>query len=136
MKKILGIVVLGLVLGGCDNIGSSKTTFKDCFNISSYTKEDDNPFDEHTFEIDRDNKNIVRTMVWNDEIKKAIEKVDKKEIPKISQENLKIVSLGDKYITAKYNNDGSEYVFNLSEKTIEKTLKRNSGDIQLKITCK
>ena len=117
-------------------IFNCKTIFKDCYNQSSYTSKKDTVFDEHTFEIDKDNKNIVRTMVWNDEDRKAIEKIDKKEIPKVSQENLKIISIGDKYISAKYNNDGSKYVFNLSEKTIEKTVRLSSGDTQLKMICK
>ena len=136
MKKLLGIVVLGLLIGACDNISNSKTTFKDCYTQSSYTSKKNTVFDEHTFEIDRDNKTIVRTMVWNDEVRKAIEKVDKKTIPKVSQENMTIISIGDKYITAINNYNGYEYVFNLNEKTIEYTAEFNSGDKQLKIICK
>ena len=133
MKKLLAIIVLGLLIASCDNIGSSKTTFKDCYFKG---EKDDNLFDEHTFEIDKDNKTIVRTMVWNDEVRKAIEKVDKKTIPKVSQENMTIISIGDKYITAINNYNGYEYVFNLNEKTIEYTAEFNSGDKQLKIICK
>ena len=136
MKKLLSIIVLGLLIGACDNISNSKTTFKDCYTQSSYTSKKNTVFDEHTFEIDRDNKTIVRTMVWNDEVRKAIEKVDKKTIPKVNQENMTIISIGDKYITAINNYNGYEYVFNLNEKTIEYTAEFNSGDKQLKIICK
>jgi hypothetical protein len=136
MKKILSIIVLGLLIGACDNISNSKTTFKDCYTQSSHSSERDDVFDEHTFEIDKDNKTIVRTMVWNDKVRKAIEKVDKKTIPKVSQENMTIISIGDKYITAINNYNGYEYVFNLNEKTIEYTAEFNSGDKQLKIICK
>ena len=136
MKKLFSVIVLGLLIGACDNISNSKTTFKDCYTQSSYTSKKNTVFDEHTFEIDRDNKTIVRTMVWNDEVRKAIEKVDKKTIPKVSQENMTIISIGDKYITAINNYNGYEYVFNLNEKTIEYTAEFNSGDKQLKIICK
>ena len=136
MKKLFSIIVLGLLIGACDNISNSKTTFKDCYTQSSYTSKKNTVFDEHTFEIDRDNKTIVRTMVWNDKVRKAIEKVDKKTIPKVSQENMTIISIGDKYITAINNYNGYEYVFNLNEKTIEYTAEFNSGDKQYKIICK
>jgi hypothetical protein len=136
MKKLLSIIVLGLLIGACDNISNSKTTFKDCYTQSSHSSERDDVFDEHTFEIDKDNKTIVRTMVWNDEVRKAIEKVDKKTIPKVNQENMTIISIGDKYITAINNYNGYEYVFNLNEKTIEYTAEFNSGDKQYKIICK
>ena len=136
IKKLLSIIALGLLIGACDNISNSKTTFKDCYTQSSHSSERDDVFDEHTFEIDKDNKTIVRTMVWNDEVRKAIEKVDKKTIPKVSQENMKITSIGDKYISAKNTTNGNEYVFNLNEKTIEFTVKLNSGDEQLKMICK
>ena len=136
MKKLFSVIVLGLLIGACDNISNSKTTFKDCYTQSSHSSERDDVFDEHTFEIDKDNKTIVRTMVWNDEVRKAIEKVDKKTIPKVNQENMTIISIGDKYITAINNYNGYEYVFNLNEKTIEYTAEFNSGDKQLKIICK
>ena len=138
MKKLFGIIILGLLLSGkayafC--IFNCKTTFKDCYTQTSYTSKKDTVFDEHTFEIDKDNKTIVRTMVWNDEERKAIEKIDKKTIPKVSQENIKIISIGEKYISAKNNNNGNEYVFNLNEKTIEFSVKLNSGNKQLKMIC-
>ena len=136
IKKLLSIIALGLLIGACDNISNSKTTFKDCYTQSSYTSKKNTVFDDHTFEIDRDNKTIVRTMVWNDEDKKAVEYFDKKTIPKVSQENMKITSIGDKYISAKNTTNGNEYVFNLNEKTIEFTVKLNSGDEQLKMICK
>ena len=138
MKKLFGIIILGLLLIGkayefC--IFNCKTTFKDCYTQTSYTSKKDTVFDEHTFEIDKDNKTIVRTMVWKDEERKAIEKIDKKTIPKVSQENMKIISIGEKYISAKNNNNGNEYVFNLNEKTIEFSVKLNSGNKQLKMIC-
>jgi len=142
MKKLLGIIVLGLLLSsnvyaGLLDIfkGSNKIIFKDCHTISRYTQEREIVFDEHTFELDKEKKTIVRTFIWNDELKKSLEKTDKKKIPKINQENIRIVSVGDKYISAK-NNEGDEYVFNLSKKTIQANIKLGSTDAQVKIICK
>ena len=121
MKKILGIIVLGLLLSGCDNLmDSSKITFEKC-------RIDNNPmtgFDDYSFEIDKEKNTVVRIIIWSDESIKNWNnnKNNKSKMVKIKQETYKIKSTSKNYISTIKDDDGylgMAYVFDLNNKSIQ-----------------
>jgi len=121
MKKLLGIVVLGLLLSGCDNLmDSSKITFEKC-------RIDNNPmtsFDDYSFEIDKEKNTVVRIIIWSDEHIKNWNnnKNNKSKMVKIKQETYKIKSTSKNYISTIKDDDGylgMAYVFDLNNKIIQ-----------------
>ena len=85
MKKILGIVVLGLLLSG--NVNAEQIVFKNCFkpdfdtygkeyNFKSYLKDynagetiDAEILVDEVVRVDTDKKKIYHTTIWKDETK-------------------------------------------------------------------
>ena len=121
MKKLLGIVVLGLLLNGCDNfMDSSKITFEKC-------RIDNDPmttFDDYSFEIDKEKNTVVRTIIWSDEYIKNWNrnKSFKTKMVKIHQDTYKIKSESKNYISTFKDDDGyieMAYVFDLNNKSIQ-----------------
>ena len=121
MKKLLSIIVLGLLLSGCDNLmDSSKITFEKC-------RIDNNPmtsFDDYSFEIDKEKNTVVRIIIWSDEHIKNWNnnKNNKSKMVKIKQETYKIKSTSKNYISTIKDDDGylgMAYVFDLNNKIIQ-----------------
>jgi hypothetical protein len=121
MKKLLGIMVLGLLLSGCDNfMDSSKITFEKC-------RIDNDPmttFDDYSFEIDKEKNTVVRIIIWSDEYIKNWNKNknNKTKMVKIHQDTYKIKSTSKNYISTIKDDDGylgMAYVFDLNNKSIQ-----------------
>ena len=135
MKKLLSIIVLGLLLSGCDNLmDSSKITFEKC-------RIDNNPmtsFDDYSFEIDKEKNTVVRIIIWSDEHIKNWNnnKNNKSKMVKIKQETYKIKSTSKNYISTIKDDDGylgMAYVFDLNNKSIQYKTDRGVNGV---LTCK
>jgi hypothetical protein len=121
MKKILGIIVLSLLLSGCDNfMDTSKITFEKCrIDNDSMTG-----FDDYSFEIDKEKNTVVRIIIWSDESIKNWNKNknNKTKMVKIKQETFEIKSTSKNYISTLKDDDGylgMAYVFDLNNKSIQ-----------------
>ena len=136
MKKLLGILVLSLLIVACDNMGSSKTTFKDCYTHPFKSMKAEGLFEENNFEINTENKTVVRTFTWTDREIKNLEKVDNYKIKKINQKTLEIKSISQKYISSMETDRDSEWIFNLKNKIIQVSIQTPSGTAQSKWFCK
>ena len=120
MKKLLGIIVLGLLLSGCDNfMDSSKITFEKC-------RIDNDPmttFDDYSFEIDKEKNTVVRIIIWSDEYIRNWNKNknNKTKMVKIHQDTYKIKSVSKNYISTFKDNGFLEiaYDFDLNNKSIQ-----------------
>ena len=136
IKKLLGIIVLALLVVACDNIGSSKTTFKDCYTYPFKSMKAEGLFEENNFEINTENKTVVRTFTWTNREIKNLEKVDNYKIKRINQETLEIKSISQKYISSMGTDRDYEWIFNLKDKTIQVSAQTSSGTAQGKWFCK
>ena len=134
MKKVLGIVVLGLLFSGCDNLmDSSKITFEKC-------RIDNDPmttFDDYSFEIDKEKNTVVRIIIWSDEYIKNWNKNknNKTKMVKIHQDTYKIKSVSKNYISTFKDNGFLEiaYDFDLNNKSIQYKTDRGVNGV---LTCK
>ena len=134
MKKLLSIIVLGLLLSGCDNLmDSSKITFEKC-------RIDNNPmtsFDDYSFEIDKEKNTVVRIIIRSDEYIKNWNKNknNKTKMVKIHQDTYKIKSVSKNYISTFKDNGFLEiaYDFDLNNKSIQYKTDRGVNGV---LTCK
>jgi len=134
MKKLLSIIVLGLLLSGCDNfMDSSKITFEKC-------RIDNDPmttFDDYSFEIDKEKNTVVRIIIWSDEYIRNWNKNknNKTKMVKIHQDTYKIKSVSKNYISTFKDNGFLEiaYDFDLNNKSIQYKTDRGVNGV---LTCK
>ena len=117
MKKLLGIVVLGLLFSGCDNLGNKDhIKFDKCWNIEEYKnfKESniENVRKEWFFEIDLEKETVTRTSIYYDDYFKK-NKVKYALKKKVSLDTYSIKSVTKNFIETNYK-WGSSYLFNLN----------------------
>ena len=111
-------------------------TFKNCYSTDEGQKsiEDDERFDEHTYDIDKTKKTVVRTIVWTDQM---VEKYKSTNISKIEQSEHKIKAIGKRYISTDFPNKmlGMEFVFDLKNYTVQTRLRVTDKIDQYTMVC-
>jgi len=114
MKKLLGIVVLGLLLGGNAYAEEKFITFKKCYPSSL----GDDGRENLTFDINIAKKTVTRTTIWDDDM---VEKYKDQGLRKIEQTEHKIKAVGKRFISTDWPNEllGIEFVFDLKKNTIQ-----------------
>jgi hypothetical protein len=128
MKKLLAIIVLGLLWNGNANAGlfgsSDIIKFYECYDPSEHknfkslknTRDYKDTFEEWTLTVDLKKNNVTRTIIWADSYLSKMRK--KTNVRKIEVDSFPILSSTSNYVVI---NDG----------TSEYTLNTKNGDIQL-----
>jgi hypothetical protein len=135
MKKLLGIVIISFL---CSNISFAHNfiTFKKCYSRDDGQKsiEDDARFEEHTYDINKKEKTIVRTFVWTDQM---LEKYKDNNIRKIEQSEYKIKAIGENYISTHFPDEilSMEFVFDLKKYTIQTSVRAQHGIARYTLFC-
>jgi hypothetical protein len=116
MKKLLGIVVLGLLLSGCDNLGDKNhIKFDKCWNIEEYqnfndANKSDDIYKEWFFEIDLEKETVTRTSIYYDKYYKMNK--ERYNLKKVNLKTYSIKSATKNFVETNYIS-GSSYLFNL-----------------------
>ncbi len=118
MKKLLWIVVLGLLLSG--NVFAEIFNFNKCWDPKDYNSHKEHKaesdFDEWYFEIDLINKKVTRTMIRKDSFIKSQKKNYGKTYNKVSLDTYKIQSFTKRFIEV--SKDDLKYVFDLKNEQL------------------
>ena len=113
MKKLLGIIVLGLLLGG--NAYAKLITLKKCYTTKFKSSDDRvikiyksfaeeqkivNSMDDQLYTLDTESKTITYTIVWSENAIENHAKYYNGILPKIHKTIYKIIDLGGNFATA------------------------------------
>ena len=134
MKKLLAIIVVGLLFGGNANaslFGSSDIILLNkCYEISkfknyaAYENSPKNAFEEWSLEVNLKKETITRTSIFKD-FEVNIAKRKGLNIKKINIKTLPIIASTSKFVTSV---DGNiEYIINIKTGELQTTFKLNNN---------
>ena len=129
MKKLLGILVLGLLLSGCESlVNKDHFKFDKCWNKDKYESfsadyKDEDIYEEWFFEIKLPKETVTHTIIYYDDWIKSNPKYKAK---KVNLETYPIKSVTKNFVEASTSSQSS-YLFNL--KNGEVTLSHTIADI-------
>ena len=125
MKKLLGIIVLGLIC--CDISLAEKTSLKNCYQEPFEFKFDSKVYEKNEFIIDTDIDKLTRIYTYSDsEIKNQKKKYPKLQHQKIIIDSFNIIFKDKNYIKAEHkpsttNELMSIFIVDLNNKQIQAT---------------